>query len=284
MPTRVPVPSPLQLAALVPPCDWYPFFRLDDRPFEAGAMGFSGVNACWLAEASLLAYSANAAQRMPDGWACEPFGDPAASTQGFAMHNSSACIVALRGTELRFPQVLHDVGVDLRAVARFVAAGEQAAAHSGFLDAAFPVRAEIARIVDSQRGKAIWFTGHSLGGALAVIAAAEHPGTRGVVTFGMPRVGNAAYAAFTQLGGRLFRVVHAEDPVAELPPRWPWVTPVAGSSYVHFGTRIDLSASGDLRQQGPADPGSAVNNALAPLLLADHAPIYYAALLHNRLC
>ncbi|UPK93638.1 hypothetical protein LCI18_004573 [Fusarium solani-melongenae] len=65
-------------------------------------------------------------------------------------------------------------------------------------------------------------TGHSLGGAVATLGAADlrSKGTPvDIFTFGAPRVGNAALSAFitAQAGGE-FRVTHGRDPVPRLPP------------------------------------------------------------------
>ncbi|PTB69470.1 alpha/beta-hydrolase [Trichoderma citrinoviride] len=65
-------------------------------------------------------------------------------------------------------------------------------------------------------------TGHSLGGAVATLAATVLR-TQGfpvdVYTYGSPRVGNDVYANFvtSQPGGE-FRVTHVDDPVPRLPP------------------------------------------------------------------
>ncbi|KAL3115615.1 hypothetical protein niasHT_011964 [Heterodera trifolii] len=72
----------------------------------------------------------------------------------------------------------------------------------------------------------VTFTGHSLGGALAALAAAKCValGLRmsnqvTLYTFGEPRVGNAAFAGrFDQLVPNSFRVIFRKDIVPHLPP------------------------------------------------------------------
>jgi pimeloyl-ACP methyl ester carboxylesterase len=86
----------------------------------------------------------------------------------------------------------------------------------------------------------IYITGHSLGGALAVLCAFEfarqHLPVRAVVTFGQPRVGNAAFRdlynaapviaddgdihspCFARLGDLTYHVINANDPVPLAPP------------------------------------------------------------------
>ncbi|KAI1469729.1 alpha/beta-hydrolase [Daldinia caldariorum] len=68
----------------------------------------------------------------------------------------------------------------------------------------------------------IIFTGHSLGGAVATVAAgyAREKGYKlDLYTYGSPRVGNKALVDFitAQPGGE-YRVTHSDDPVPRLPP------------------------------------------------------------------
>ena len=66
-------------------------------------------------------------------------------------------------------------------------------------------------------------TGHSLGGAMAILAAADIKLTfhrvDEVYTFGQPRVGNAAFAKWfeTQIP-QTYRLVHNADIVPHVPP------------------------------------------------------------------
>ena len=72
----------------------------------------------------------------------------------------------------------------------------------------------------------VWVTGHSLGAAMASIGAASisklgyvSPDKIKLVTYGQPRVGNSDYvAAVDTLVPYSFRIVHAHDLVAHLPP------------------------------------------------------------------
>lgn len=87
----------------------------------------------------------------------------------------------------------------------------------------------------------LYITGHSLGGAMAVLCAARLFGTgyddwmikdllKGVYTFGQPMVGDKRFAdgGFEQFGDRHFRHVYRHDLVPHLPP-----TP--GLQYAHAG-------------------------------------------------
>ena len=108
-----------------------------------------------------------------------------------------------------------------------------AQAHRGFLNAynaiAGNIRTELRSLISSFRTAEILVTGHSLGGALANLAAADirvniRPSNRvRVMTFGQPRPGddnfsNWLFQQFTNVND-LIRVTHADDPVVRLPPR-----------------------------------------------------------------
>ncbi|KAI8959102.1 alpha/beta-hydrolase [Daldinia sp. FL1419] len=98
--------------------------------------------------------------------------------------------------------------------------------HSGFLASWKEIEDDLLDGV-SEAKKAnpsykIIFTGHSLGGAVATVAAgyARDQGYElDLYTYGSPRVGNQAFVDFVtaQPGGE-FRVTHLDDPVPRLPP------------------------------------------------------------------
>ena len=76
-------------------------------------------------------------------------------------------------------------------------------------------------------GYSVWVTGHSLGAAIASVAAASvsklgyiSPENIKLVSYGQPRVGDSDYvAAVDKLIPYSFRVVHAHDLIAHLPPK-----------------------------------------------------------------
>ena len=89
----------------------------------------------------------------------------------------------------------------------------------------------------------LWVTGHSLGGALALLAAwrlqRNFITVHEIVTFGAPMIGNEAAArAFEQeFAGKIFRYVNFEDPV----PLLPSVSLVA-NTYAHCQSEVSLAA------------------------------------------
>ena len=105
-------------------------------------------------------------------------------------------------------------------------ASEPMRVHMGFLDAWLSIREAVLESIDHMLvTRRIFITGHSLGGALAMLAATElhlHFGAEaiaGVYTFGQPRVGGRAFAQLynSWLRDRTWRVVHREDLVPHVP-------------------------------------------------------------------
>jgi hypothetical protein len=119
--------------------------------------------------------------------------------------------------------------------------------HGGFYRNTRAIWPEVVEALDALTPEWIIFTGHSFGGALAVLAGAlladyAHdkptgfgalwPKLRGIVTFGQPMVGDHDFAASykASVGEKLVRFVYAHDIVPHLPPKTNGWTPV------HFGT------------------------------------------------
>lgn len=145
----------------------------------------------------------------------------------------SDMIVAFRGTaDVRNWFTDLDCAYDLEDNCRI---------HRGFARALDSVQGKICSEIfaTGYKSKRIWLTGHSLGGALAMLFAwrfytcyHEIPFS-GVYTFGQPRVGDAAFRDLYDFGGlkaRTFRVIHADDIV----PRVPWLL----GAYRHAGHEV----------------------------------------------
>ncbi|ANQ49862.1 lipase family protein [Flammeovirga sp. MY04] len=87
----------------------------------------------------------------------------------------------------------------------------------------------------------LWFTGHSLGGALAVLSAYKLCDTymiKGIYTFGQPRIGNTKFMHHynSMLFDKTFRVVHDKDIVVRIPTQ--------SMSYSHVGDLIFIKGKG----------------------------------------
>ena len=113
-----------------------------------------------------------------------------------------------------------------RAGTDFAAAGVGARFHRGFLEALAeiwdPLHGAVRKALEVN-DRPLWVTGHSLGGAIALLAAwrfqQQFVPVHEVMTFGAPMIGNAAAAqAFErEFPNRIFRYVDVEDPVPLLP-------------------------------------------------------------------
>ncbi|KAK8855484.1 triacylglycerol lipase precursor [Apiospora arundinis] len=98
--------------------------------------------------------------------------------------------------------------------------------HAGFAGAykevAGPINTALAAAAKANPDYKIVFTGHSLGAAIATVAAAYQRAAGHAVdlyTYGSPRVGNRAFVDFvTKQPGLEYRVTHLADPVPRLPP------------------------------------------------------------------
>ncbi len=179
------------------------------------------------------------------------------NTQVYVAQDDGAIVVAFRGSQA--PTTLDGLKDWLLTNANnyliipegqigtdFAAAGVGARFHRGFMEALHdiwePLLQEVNRAVEAG-DRPLWVTGHSLGGALALLAAwrllRNFIPVHAVVTFGAPMVGNDATAkAFEQeFSGKIFRYINLEDPV----PLLPSVSLVA-NSYAHCQSEVGLSA------------------------------------------
>ena len=252
--------------------------------FEPHPAGLSSKNSKLLAHASLIAYSdepACMAWANANGFDESKFFSATndfmgVDTQGFVARDQNILLIAFRGTQ---PSELTDWITDAKAVPETwgYPAGH---VHKGFyeaLRAVWPLNGEatLPQWLMNRGNRAVWITGHSLGGALAEVCAAEaafvaHLPVDGVYTFGQPRVGTEGFAQAVQpaLGARIFRYVHDRDIV----PR----VPLFGMGFRHYGSLVTLLAN-----KPPAVAPSCVENAMAALRFAfgalDKAPIDEAA-------
>lgn len=137
-------------------------------------------------------------------------------TQAFLAKRDSdhMAVLAFRGTE---PTELRDIRVDLNA-RFFVRDGVKV--HDGFRRAFALVEPAVTRAVTSVANYKLYVTGHSLGGALALIAtrALNSDNVAACYTFGSPRVGDIEFDAAIKVP--IYRIVNAADAVPHLPPTW----------------------------------------------------------------
>jgi triacylglycerol lipase len=190
--------------------------------FEEQPNGYSPTNAVFFAKASLLAYkSAGDIQATAKDWGLDgdfTFFDAGGTTPGYLATDAGKAVLSFRGTQV---EEMRDVVADARVRKEPEVFGK---VHRGFKDALDEVWGDVAAAAGAVGDRRLWITGHSLGAALAVLAAARlsHGGhsVAGVYPLGQPRVGNASFVrAFDrELPDRCFRVVNYIDIVPRLPP------------------------------------------------------------------
>lgn len=137
-------------------------------------------------------------------------------TQAILLENDTCIFLGFRGTEATS---MKDIKSDFKATIKACETGGKI--HSGFDEAFSQVALEIQQFLtqDKFKDKPLFITGHSLGGALATIAAKKlrhEGGIASCYTFGSPRVGNVDWATGNK--APIYRVVNAVDPVTMLPP------------------------------------------------------------------
>jgi len=153
---------------------------------------------------------------------------PIARTRGLVMCGHGARFVTFCGTD---PLVFADWITDLD-----FALNEQGV-HRGFGSAHAAAWPTVSKALEDPQATPVLFGGHSLGGALAVLAAWAAGEELGLApsatyTFGMPRVGAAQFARkFNQAQGRrTYRLVYGADIVPTVPP--------PGLAFRHIGRML----------------------------------------------
>ena len=284
----------------------YTFFEfVGVHPFQPLDTALNFRNAWWLCDAALLAYSTEADVKAAFG-AAGVSGDVAwfhgvHSTQAYVMSMPDAIVLAFRGTQVDdFWASVLDFAVDTQFLPVPDSHGDLV--HAGFLKALGEVWTRVtAHLAAEQekRPRPLWITGHSLGAALATLAAnlcCDDGAVRlqGVYTFGSPRVGDSAFGARIRVP--VFRFCNDSDIVPHLPLGLVFrhvgqLQFVDGAGHLHrnltAGTEAMLesgphliSTKEALTMQGLIRTGGAFDLPL-PGFLADHAPINYSILLWN---
>jgi len=289
-----PLPTDLSFNGLFAANTVYHYFKdCESQPFRYAANSYQSVNAWWLAEASLLVYVRDqdfvsgklAAAGLPH---CHFFEN--CGTQSFIAHNDHFAIICFRGTEVsESADILTDLNLPLT---QSDSAGR---VHTGFKQAldlvwqqddcdSHNMRKHLNTICADHPELKLWFTGHSLGAALATLAAQRYPGTHNLYTFGSPRVGDQHFA--DEYRTATYRFVNNNDIVTMVPP---------AISYQHIGQLKYIDDSGQIHDNPNrwsqmksritghlGHIGDVLNSwgqgnlaAIPSDYLNDHAPIYY---------
>jgi triacylglycerol lipase len=137
-------------------------------------------------------------------------------TCGIIGERPNAVVLAFAGTD---PLVWENLGTDVNIQVT------DRDTHRGFQEALEGVLPEVDQAIQAsqQGGKPLFIAGHSLGAALAALAAqhADDQGAtpRAIYVFGMPRAGGEKFRANynAKLGPITYRLVHGLDLVARIP-------------------------------------------------------------------
>ncbi len=153
--------------------------------------------------------------------------------EAYVFGNRFDCMIVCRGTE---PNQWNDIKADANA---WTVASEVGRVHSGFhteVNELWPLLEQ--QIKENQRP--MWFSGHSLGGAMAAVCAVRckispiPSNPQAIFSYGAPRVGNRTYTSFLKV--KHYRWVNNNDLVPRVPPRW--------LGYRHMGQEIYINRRG----------------------------------------
>jgi hypothetical protein len=153
-------------------------------------------------------------------------------TQCFIASTVDAVLVTFRGTE--------SLGDWLGNLNLLSTTRPYGVVHRGFLSAFQVVESRLRTLIQGLGRRRIVLTGHSLGGALATVAAAEWQGQfpiSGIYTYGQPAVGKGEFTNHIAQHYRdsFFRFVNDDDIVPQVPP-----------SYEHVGKLIHFKSNGSI--------------------------------------
>lgn len=268
------------------------------KVFEADATSYSKVNAWWLAELSRLIYRRESDEvgddrRRPTrnqilnevglneieffnegGTQCAIVGPSIRTGAGFL-------VLVFRGTT-NFQAWVDNLNALLEP---WPMGGS---VHQGFREALDRVWKKIARRL-SRFKCPTFYTGHSLGAALATLAASRRP-PRAVYTFGSPRVGDQGFASALPERA-VFRVVNHRDVVTTVPPSLLGFCHVGELYYIaHDGhILVDPPEGAVVADRLREDPTFNIRSSWKDRLvgpaqfLTDHAPFNYVAHLEREL-
>src|SRR5258708_653258 len=191
-------------------------------------------NANFLAAASDPAYcpEAEAKAKFPELLGTDARLISRDNTQAYILTNENNVVVAFRGTEAPtsidgLKDWLLTDAMNLLIVPEgrlgtdFIAASVTARFHQGFISALSEIWAPFSAATTAELKAAdrpLWITGHSLGGALALLAGwlflRKFVNVHQIYTFGGPMIGNkdAVRAFDNELKGKIFRYVEPPDP------------------------------------------------------------------------
>jgi len=269
------------------------FDGLTLNQFEPQRVDYSPRNAWWLAELSRVMYRLSTVENnmvLPDRVTILQN----AGLRELAFFNDTGTQAAIISAPDKF-DVLVFRGTDENA--DWLANGEfdfdpwphgRGRVHAGFQRALERVWAPMEAELKKLRGP-LFLAGHSLGGALAVLAGARlaRDGVqRAVYIYGAPRAGNAEFVKHYPPNVTVHRIVNDEDVVTTVPPVF--------LGFRHVGQTRSITEDGQLVVGQPLSVVSLVRRVRTlvrrareeegvplPGCLIDHAPVNYVAWLQR---
>lgn len=137
------------------------------------------------------------------------------ATQAYVAYNDNFAVLAFRGTEA---DRMGDIKADIKAMQTTCPTGGRM--HLGFKEQYDDAEFLIKEVLNDQNviNKPLFITGHSLGGAVATVAAKRLTANHKIsacYTFGSPRVGTEEW--ISQFKFPIYRIVNSADPVPSIP-------------------------------------------------------------------
>jgi triacylglycerol lipase len=231
---------------LAPPYLDYEYFKdCTQLPFRYESNIFDIVNAWWLIEAATLVYAdkefATEKFKQNAGFQEVEYFDSEA-TQCYVASNEKSAIVTFRGSEARLREGDSSVGyIFADWMANFNFAPEPweqgGNVHRGFKGALDEVWDDLEDHISNlqKHNRKIWMTGHSLGAALATLAADRFGNVQGLYTYGSPRVGDRNFK--DDFNVNAYRFVNNSDIVTKVPP---------AAMYLHVGELKYIDSEGTI--------------------------------------
>lgn len=268
------------------------YFGIDPLPpFDPERVAFDPVNAFWLSEICRLIYRRNPDEdptRTGSPTRDAILAQVACREVLFIRRQETQCALIQPAAEPAAFAVLVFRGttgfrnwlLDLDVRPEKLDGG--ATVHRGFAEALQHIWDHLQPALDGLEVPC-FFAGHSMGGALAQLAATRFR-PRAVYCFGAPRVGDQGYVDLMR-GVPVYRIVNGRDVVAMLPPANQILPFRLAGRLVYICAQgllreIDDDEAADLACENEEDSSAPSQESRwhdPPRFLADHAPVNYSA-------
>jgi len=151
--------------------------------------------------------------------------------QAFVAVKGDITVVAFRGTE---PKQASDILADLNAFPK--KSRLDGWVHSGFRGEVDKIWSAVEAYVKREGTERVFFTGHSLGGAMSTVASSRWHKPAICYNYGSPRVGTASFVKAYNTNNELHRFVNNNDIVTSVPPALLFYRHVGKLHYInHYG-------------------------------------------------